>query len=272
MDITGNAFVTGGGSGIGKACCIAMAQEGARGLLVADIDLKAAQKTVAEAVIAASNPSFRGEAIEIDVSDEESVKRAVAHMAESFGRIDYCVHSAGIPPRTDYSMGEARFAELKDLLGVHVHGTFLVTNLVTAAMKSQELRPVDATSPQLGGIRGAIVTMGSVASLFAPPGMVQYSSSKYAVLAITRTVAIENAAHGIRANCLCPTWVDTPLMRQTMEATPGDTVRTLVDGKIPMNRIGYPKEIADSAIFLCSPRSSFITGIALPIDGGMTLM
>lgn len=84
------------GSGIGKACCIALAKEGAEGVLVTDIDLKSAEKTVAEATAAASNPDFRAEAIKLDVTLEDSVKQAVDHMVKSFGRIDYCVHSAGV--------------------------------------------------------------------------------------------------------------------------------------------------------------------------------
>ncbi|KAI1098586.1 NAD(P)-binding protein [Jackrogersella minutella] len=270
MDITGNAFVTGGGSGIGKATCLALAIEGARGVLVADIDLKTAESTVAEAKTVASNPSFQAQAIHIDVTLEESVKNAVEHMVKSFGRIDYCVHCAGIPPQTFLSVAEASFAEFQTLLSVHVNGTFLVTSKSLAVMKTQDLKQIDVNSPRLGGTRGSIIILGSVTSLFPPQHMVQYSTSKHAVLGISRTAALENAPLGIRVNCICPTWIDTPMLDQAMKTIPSINSQSVLVG-VPMNRIGMPKEVANAAIFLCSPRSSFITGVALPVDGGMTI-
>ncbi|KAI1210038.1 NAD(P)-binding protein [Annulohypoxylon truncatum] len=267
MDITGNAFVTGGGSGIGKAVCLALAKEGASGVLIVDVDLKAAETTATEATAVASNPSFRAEAINADVTVEESVKEAVARMARSFGRVDYCVHCAGITVRSCTPIDEASFSEFQVLLSNHVHGTFLVTSKISALMKTQELKPLDTASPQLGGVRGAIVNLGSVLSNWAIPGMVPYTAAKHAVLGICRTAAIDHAASGIRVNCICPTWVDTPILYRTMELTPGLDSETVLRG-IPMNRICTPKEVADATLFLCSPRSSFITGIALNVDGG----
>ncbi|KAI2465472.1 NAD(P)-binding protein [Annulohypoxylon bovei var. microspora] len=215
MDITGNVFVAGGGSGIGKATCVALAKENASGILVVDIDLKSAEATVAEATAA----------ISVNVSIEEPVKKAVARMVQSFGHIDYCVHCAGI----------------------HVHGTFLVTSQISAAMKTQELKQIDAANPQAGGTHRSIVNLGSVASLFAP----------HAVLAIYKTAAIDDASFGIRVNCISPTWVDTPMLYKTIGVTPG------LDTKIILT--------ADAVLFLCSPRSSFITRIALPADGDITI-
>ncbi|KAI2618420.1 hypothetical protein GGR54DRAFT_640544 [Hypoxylon sp. NC1633] len=271
MDITGYAFVTGGGNGIGKACCLLFAELGASGVIVADINLEAAQQTVTEAKAVASNPNFRGEAIHVDVSKEESAKNAVAHTVRSFGRIDYCVHSAGIPPRTSDPLSSANFAEFQDLNGVHVNGTFLVVSAVSAAMASQEPKPVDASSPQRGVIRGTIVVLGSLASLITPPGMVQYSTAKHAVLGLAKSAAIENGPLHIRVNCICPAWIETPLLRRTMDAMTGLDDDALV-ANIPMGRIGTTKEVAQSAIYLCSSWSSFMTGHALVLDGGMSIL
>ncbi|KAI1768205.1 hypothetical protein GGR53DRAFT_524894 [Hypoxylon sp. FL1150] len=270
METPGSAFVTGGGSGIGKACCLLFAELGARGIVVADLNLEAARKTVAEATAAATNPAFRAEAIHIDVTIEKSVKDSVAQAVKSLGRIDYCVHSAGIPVRSYNPVASTSFAEFQDLNKVHVHGTFLVDSAVAAAMASQEPKPVDPSSPERGTVRGTIVNMASAASLIAPPNMVQYISAKFAVNGITKTTAIENGPLGIRVNCLCPAWTETAMLRQTMDAIPPLNDETVTTG-IPMQRIATAKEIAQSAIFMCSTWSSFITGHALAIDGGMSI-
>ncbi|KAI0169840.1 hypothetical protein GGR52DRAFT_573892 [Hypoxylon sp. FL1284] len=270
LDSAGYALVTGGGSGIGKACCLLFAEQGVSGILVTDINLEAARETANEAKAAATNPAFRAEAIEMDVTVEDSVKRGVEHMVKTVGRIDYCVHCAGTTIRSYEPVARASFAEFQDLNKVHVHGTFLVTSAVAAAMASQEPKPVDVASPERGVVRGSIVNMASAASLITPPNMVQYIAAKFGVNGITKTAAVENGPLGIRVNCLCPTWTETPLLRRTMEASGVMNDENILDG-IPMQRIATPKEVAQSAIFLCSSWSSFITGHALPLDGGMTL-
>ncbi|KAI0850358.1 NAD(P)-binding protein [Daldinia vernicosa] len=270
MDITGNAFVTGGGNGIGKASSVALAKEGAKGLLVADINLKAAEETIAEATAVATNPSFRAEAIHLDVTSEESVKQAVAKMIESFGRIDYCVHCAGTGLWSYRTVDEASFDELKKSLAVHVHGTFLITSLISAVMKSQELVTVDSAHPERGGTRGSIVLLGSSASIFPIPKLVPYTASKHAVLAIAKTAAMESGVHNIRVNCICPNWTDTPMLRHTLEISEEMSVESLL-ATIPTKRLCTAYDIADAALFLCSPRSCYITGVAYPVDGGMAL-
>ncbi|KAI8965294.1 NAD(P)-binding protein [Daldinia sp. FL1419] len=270
MNITGNAFVTGGGSGIGKACCLGLAKEGAQGLLVADINLKAAEDTVAEAIAAATNPGFRAAAIYLDVTSEELVKQAVAKTIELFGRIDYCIHCAGTGIWTSRPVSEASFDELKKSLAIHVHGTFLITSLISAAMKSQELVTVDPVNPKRGGTRGSIVLLGSSFSLFTMPNLVPYIASKHAVLAIAKTAAMESGVHNIRVNCICPNWTDTPMLRQTFAVSERITEESLLE-TIPIKRLCTPEDIADAAMFLCSPRSCYITGLAYPVDGGMTL-
>ncbi|KAI0117420.1 NAD(P)-binding protein [Daldinia grandis] len=270
MNITGNAFVTGGGDGIGKACSVALAKEGAKGILIADINLKAAEETVAEATAVATNPGFRVEVIHLDVTSEESVKQAVAKMIQSFGRIDYCIHCAGTGIWSYRPLDEASFDELKRSLAIHVHGTFLITSLISATMKSQELVTVDPDHPERGGTRGSIVILGSSASLFAIPNVVPYTASKHAVLGIAKTAAMESGVHNIRVNCICPNWTDTPMLRNTLDIAKGVTVESLL-ATTPIKRLCTSHDIADAALFLCSPRSCYITGVSYPVDGGMSL-
>ncbi|KAI1392472.1 NAD(P)-binding protein [Hypoxylon trugodes] len=269
MDITGNAFVTGGASGIGKACCIAFAKEGALGVLVADINLDAAQKTAADITALASNPDFRAVAVHVDVTLEESVRNAIKYAVQYFGRIDYSVHCAGIAMLSYHPTSNAKFDEFKRLLEIHVHGTFLVTSMILSVMKSQEPKPVSASSPDRGVSRGVIVSLGSVCSFLTVPNIMQYTTAKHAVLGIIKSAALENLSLGIRANCVCPTFTDTPMLKQVGQAIPG--IDEAAPMSIPMGRLARPEEVSDAVLFLCSPRSSFITGITLPIDGGQSL-
>ncbi|KAG8166237.1 hypothetical protein KVR01_004789 [Diaporthe batatas] len=267
MDITGFAFVTGGASGIGRATCLAFAKDGAVGLVVADLNLEGARETAAQAKAAAVHDGFRVDAIQVDVTSEDSVRAAVAHARGFLGRIDYGVHSAGIPAGTFDPIAAASFADFKHLLDVNVNGTFLFTSLVSKAMMDQEPRP--ARDPARGSSRGSIVILASVSSFMAVPNMVQYTSCKHAILGITKTAALDNAPNNIRVNCVCPTWTDTPMTRRATDVAPG--LEEALLATIPMKRLGRPEEAADAVIFLCSPRSSFTTGTGLVLDGGMTL-
>lgn len=179
----------GAASGIGRACCLTFAKDGALGLVVADINLEGAKETAAQAKAAAKNPDFRVDAIEVDVSIEDSVRAAVGHAAKYLGRIDYAVHSAGvshlmgpdgfclyltitqIPGGTFDPIAETSFADFKHLLDVNVNGTFLFTSLVSAAMKIQEPQQASMTDPTRGTTRGSIVILSSVSQSMAVPNM-----------------------------------------------------------------------------------------------------
>ncbi|KAK8057210.1 NAD(P)-binding protein [Apiospora saccharicola] len=269
MDIDGFALVTGGASGIGKASCHALAQEGASGVMVADLNLDGARETAAALESVATHPDFRAEAVQVDVSQEDSVRAAISRMVELFGRIDYSVHSAGVPGGASDPIAAASFPDFKRLLELNVHGAFLVTSLISAAMKSQEPRPVHEKYPERGTQRGVIVNLASISSYITLPHMVQYNTSKHAVLAITKTAAIDNVANGIRVNCICPTWTDTPMVKEATQVVTGLEQRLLVG--IPMGRLCRPEEVADTVLYLCSHRSSFTTGAGIIMDGGMSL-
>ncbi|KAI1409300.1 3-oxoacyl-reductase [Hypoxylon sp. FL1857] len=268
MDITGYALITGGGSGIGKASCRALAKTGARGIFVADLNLESAKQTASESQAVAINPAFRAVAVHLDITVEESVKSTIARMVETFGRIDYCVHSAGIRNVMFAEVANTNLADVQHLLEVNVQGTFLIISHVLAAMRLQEARQLHPTSPERGLTRGTFVNMASLASYLPMPGMVQYVTSKHAVMGITRTAAFENLSHNIRVNSILPSFVDTPMVRRGTELLPG--VKMMLS-KTPMGRLATVEEITDVVLFLCSPMSSFCTGCEIIVDGGMSM-
>ncbi|KAJ2984633.1 hypothetical protein NUW58_g5956 [Xylaria curta] len=267
MDITGNAIVFGGG--IGRATALAFAEAGAVGLLIADINLEAAQSVTNELRGAAKQAGFRAEAIEVDVRLQESVDAAFKKMVESFGRIDYCVTCAGVPVRTPLPTADANVPEFLNAQNVNVTGTFFVIRASLAIMRSQEPRPNFPELPSRGNTRGSVVALGSSLSIGAAPCFVQYTTSKHAVIGLVRTAALDGVKDDIRVNCVCPTWVESNMTKELERDIPG--IKASMAPGIPIGRLGRPEEIADAVLFLCSPRASLITGTALAADGGMTV-
>ncbi|KAH7304792.1 hypothetical protein B0I35DRAFT_400969 [Stachybotrys elegans] len=269
MTMNGNAFVIGAGNGICRATAIAFAKEGVKGLLVADLDLDAALRTAEECKAAAQNPDFVVKGIQLDVSLPEAVKDATSLMVETFGRIDYCVNGAGITSASPTHISKIDFKQFQKVYDVNVNGTFLVLNAVSDVMATQEPRPNDETQPGRGTSRGSIVNVASITSTAALPRTASYTSSKHAVLGLTRAAAIDNLENGIRVNCVCPSWVDTPMTQRACDNTPG--FDRLVKSQLPMGRMAMSEEIADSIIFLASSKASFITGSSLMVDGALSI-
>lgn len=248
------ALVTGGGSGIGRAVADRLADEGAR-VGVVDIREGAAQE-VASALVDRGATAFSASA---DVGSESAVAAATDEIVSALGGLDVLVACAGLafPGATHTTPLEA----WETMLRVNLTGTFL-------AVKHALPHMIDA-----GG--GAIVTIGSVASLVAAGQSSAYDASKGGVLQFTRAVAVEYVDQGIRANCVCPGLVTTDLGANTRAITEQATVsgsrRAGADRlDIPMSRSSDPSEIAAAVAFLCSDDASFITGAALPVDGGLT--
>ncbi|EHK47039.1 hypothetical protein TRIATDRAFT_217448 [Trichoderma atroviride IMI 206040] len=244
MDITGNAFIV-GGSGIGRACALGLAKDGAAGILIADMNVEAAGRVIAEC------------------------KAATSFMVQTFERIDYCINCAGIGVQMPLNIAEADLGEFSRFLRIHVEGTFLLVRSVSAVMQRQELKPIDAANPARGGTRGSIVTLGSGNSFAATPHLVQYTAAKHAVLGVTKNAALDNAPYGIRVNCVCPTWVETPMIQSARDG--GMDIDSWVNKVVPLGRIATAEEVADTVIFLSSPRASYVTGSGFIIDGGTTL-
>lgn len=248
MELAGRvALVTGAGSGLGRSIALAFAAAGAA-LAVVDVDGPAARRTLEMA-------GGRGDGVPADVADPRAVEEAVAALSDRLGPADIAVNNAGIAPKRRTPLHEMSVDDWERVLAVNLTGAFLVCRAVLPAM-------VERGS-------GVIINVASAAGLVALPGRSGYAASKGGLIQLTRTLAAEYAEAGIRANALCPGYIDTPLVREGF-ADPERAAR--VTATIPMRRIARPEEIADAALFLASDRSSYMTGQTLVVDGGWTAL
>lgn len=243
------ALITGGGSGIGRAAALALAAEGCT-VTVAGRTAAKLEETVK--LIEAAGGIARY--VIADVRDEDEVRRAVEVAAGDTGRLDFAVNSAGVDggdyarPLIDYSTDT-----LDLMLDTNVRGMF-------ASMK-YELKLMSAQG------HGSIVNISSGAGLAGVPGYSGYVASKHAEIGLTKSAALDYASRGVRINAVCPGLVNTPLIANMIKDNPDlyDELAALH----PLGRIAEPEEIADAIVWLCSDKSSFVTGIALPVEGGL---
>ena len=243
------ALITGAGSGIGRVAAELFASEGAA-VVVADVVAAAADQTVT----AITSAGGRAHAVTVDVADEEQVTDMVAAAVDTFGALHVLFNNAGIFPGDDGGVLATPPSTWDRVMQVNLKGVWLGCRAAVPAM-------IDS-----GG--GSIVNVASfVALMGAATAQVAYTASKGGVLAFTRELAVEYARSGIRANSLCPGPIDTPLLAELL-ADPVRRQRRLVH--VPMGRLGRPEEIARAALFLASDESSFMTGSALVVDGGIT--
>jgi NAD(P)-dependent dehydrogenase (short-subunit alcohol dehydrogenase family) len=243
------AIVTGSGSGIGRVAAELFAAEGAS-VVAADIDVGAAD-AAAESVIASGG---KAEAVGVDVTDEDQVALMVETATIAFGGLHVIFNCAGIFPAEDGGVTETPTDVWDRVMRVNLKGVWLCCRAALPAIESS------------GG--GSIVNVASfVALVGAATAQVAYTASKGGVLAFTRELAVEVARRGIRANSLCPGPIETPLLAELL-SDPARRERRLVH--IPMGRFGRAEEIAKAALFLASDESSFMTGAALVVDGGIT--
>jgi len=235
------AVVTGAASGIGLATAARLAADGLR---VAVIDLN-------DAVAATSGVTVRA-----DVTDPADVQRAFTEILDAFGRIDVLVNNAGITGSAEATTCHLTPIEEWDrVLAVNVRGPFLCTRAVLPAMLRQG--------------SGHIITIASVAGLVAFPGRCAYTTSKGAAVQFTKSLAVDYAAAGIRANAVCPGFVQTPMTQWRLDVP---ELRAQVEANIPLGRVAQPEEIADAVAVLASDRLGYLTGHALAIDGGWTAL
>jgi NAD(P)-dependent dehydrogenase (short-subunit alcohol dehydrogenase family) len=244
------ALVTGAGSGIGRATALAFAREGAR-VVVADVDATGGPEPVRQIQVAQAEAQF----IAADVTDERQTAHLIDACVAAFGRLDYAHNNAGIgaPPAAVHDTERSAFERV---LAVNLIGVWLCLKYEARYMLAH------------GG--GAIVNTASLAGLIGFPMNVAYSASKHAVIGITRTAALEYARAGIRVNAVCPAFIQTRMV-DDLVAQGGPHMRPeRLAAMQPMGRIGIPDEVAQAVLWLCSDSAGFITGIALPIDGGTT--
>ena len=248
FDLSGKvALISGGGGALGSTIARGLAIHGAD-VAVADFSATAMQP-VTEELQALGRKAL---ALTCDVVYEAGVQATVDRVVEEFGRLDILVTAAGISNRIPTE--QMPVDEWQRMMDVNVRGTFLCCQKAGIQMIAQ------------GG--GKIITIGSVRGFQGNPGGYSgYTTSKGAVLAMTREIAVIYARRGIRANALCPGPVLTPLLAKYM-ADEEQRQRRLVH--IPMGRFGEPHEIANGALFLASDESSFMTGQSLLVDGGIT--
>jgi NAD(P)-dependent dehydrogenase (short-subunit alcohol dehydrogenase family) len=247
------AIVTGAGSGIGRATVRRLADDGAM-VTVMDIRPGAAEQVVDEVATSGG----RAVAACGDVREEAAVEAAIETAVQAFGGLDTVVACAGVT--ASGPTHRTTVADWELLIGINLTGVFLTVKHALPHL-------LDA-----GG--GAIVTIGSVASLVAAGRTTSYDAAKGGVLQFTRAVAVEYVDHGIRANCVCPGRVATDLAANSRELAvhmePGADVGPSARLRMPMPRLSDPSEIAAVVAFLCSDEASFITGAAVPVDGGYT--
>jgi NAD(P)-dependent dehydrogenase (short-subunit alcohol dehydrogenase family) len=230
------AIITGGGSGIGAAASRLLQQEGAR---VVILDTKAPVEPPFEEAVCLTT----------DVRSEDEVQRAIEFVAHKFGCVDVLVNNAGVALRQ--SVGEADVASWDEVMAVNVRGAFLCSK--------QALRFMPRN--------GSIIHMASVTGITGVRGRGSYSASKGALVALTKTMAMDYAERQIRVNCICPGFVRTPFIKTI---TNDEARRDRLTAMHPLGRLGEPEDIANAVLFLASDESSWITGHALVVDGGFS--
>jgi meso-butanediol dehydrogenase/(S,S)-butanediol dehydrogenase/diacetyl reductase len=244
------ALITGGGTGIGRAIALAFAREGAS-VAVAGRRLEKLREVTREV----EKTGGKGLAMECDVTRAKEVERAVRGTTERFGRLNVLVNNAGaLSVSTVEGISEEDWDRL---MTVNLKGPFLTSRAVLAEFR------------KAGG--GAIVNIGSVLGLVAVKDRAAYCASKGGVTMLTRAMALDHAHENIRVNCICPSIVETELVKGVFNETEqGQAMRKARIATIPLGRIGKPGDVAELAVFLASEESSWLTGAAIPLDGGLT--
>ena len=241
------AMVTGAASGIGSACALRFAQEGA---CIVGLDVAEPAAPRWSAIEAAAPDASFGE---LDVRDEAAIEHAVSEATLRFGRIDVLVNAAGVS--AGGSVGELDAAEWDRVVDINLKGTFLVSKHVVRRLQEQG--------------SGSIVNLASIEGLEGITEQAAYNASKGGVVLLTRNMAIDYGVHGIRVNCLCPGYIETP-MTSMLKEQGLEEVRNRFIAMHMLQRPGQPEEVAAAALFLVSDDASFVTGHALVVDGGFT--
>ena len=239
------AVISGAGSGIGRASAQRFAAEGAR-VVAADIVAEHASETAQ----IASKDGAEVVAHTVDVSKADQVEELIADTVDRFGRLDIIYSNAGI--MRDGSVVDLSEADWDALFGVNVKGSFLMGKYGVPALR------------QSGG--GSFIITASANSTYAESDIAGYCATKGAAMQLTRAMAIDHGPEGIRVNCICPGWIETPMAQPFLEENAAG--RAFAGTIAPLGRIGQPEDVAEVALFLASDESRFVTGSAYGVDGG----
>ena len=248
------ALITGAGSGIGRAIAVAFAQEGASVGINFHKNKAGAEETLSEI----NNCQADGLLLGGDVSSEEDIKRIVKEIIDKFGKIDIVVNNSGIgasnsPDRVvDILPADWDRVMVVNLKSIMLMGKYVIPHMI-----------------ENGG--GAIVNISSIRGLIGNPNLASYCASKGGVNLLTKEMALDYAKAGIRVNSIAPGFINSEMFKSYIakQVSPEKALKNF-ENMAPLKRIGLPEEIADAAVFLVGPDSSFITGVVLPVDGGYT--
>jgi 3-oxoacyl-[acyl-carrier protein] reductase len=240
------ALVTGGGRGIGRAICQALAKEGAKVACV----YKGSQQAAQDLVAGINGAGGTAMALQADVGDFDAAKRCVEEVTKTWGRLDILVNNAGV-------IKDALFLQMEPgnwdaVLKTNLGGTFNFCRAAVETMFRQR--------------KGRIINLSSVAADRVNRGQANYVASKGAINAFTKALAIELASRGVTVNAIAPGFIETE-MSETVRSMAGDAIKKM----IPMRRYGQPEDIAKVAVFLASDDSAYLTGQVLTVDGGLGL-
>jgi len=239
-------LVTGGAGGIGRKTAQIFAREGAR-VVVVDIVAEGGEETAGVIKENGGDAFF----VKCDVTEAVQVEAAIRKTVHTYGRLDCAFNNAGVAiPGTT---AECREEDWDRVLGVNLKGVWLCMKYEISQMLTQG--------------RGAIVNTSSAGGLIGTPGIAAYTASKHGVVGLTRTAALELVTAGIRVNAVCPGSVPTPMLDPVVNHP---EMKAMLESKHPMGRFGTTEEIAEAVVWLCSDRASYVTGVAFPVDGGVT--
>lgn len=240
-------LVTGGSTGIGRATAQILAREGAM-VVIADLQDAEGERTVASIAAAGGRAEYQ----HVDVSDYDAVRALVAGIAARHGGLDCAFNNAGIEGPTAKIM-DLPVADWQRVIAVNLTGVYICMKCELEQMLKQSRG-------------GAIVSTASAAGLIGIPGAAAYNSAKHGVVGLTKTVALEYARQNIRVNAVCPGFIETPMLDRVTDASV--KIREQLIGSVPLRRVAQPHEIGDAVAWLMSDKSSYVTGVALPVDGG----
>jgi NAD(P)-dependent dehydrogenase (short-subunit alcohol dehydrogenase family) len=241
-------IVTGGGSGIGRATALAFAERGAT-VVIADIAVENAEETLSRIESRGGN----GMVIETDVTDMDQVRDMVETTVDEYGRLDFAFNNAGVGTNLTSTV-EYEEDDWNQLVDINLTGVWRCMKIELEQMLSQD-------EP------GAIVNTSSVMGQVGGEQQPAYTAAKHGVVGVTKVAALEHGTDDIRINAVCPGFVDTPMAAEVLEEMePG--ARAKAESLHAMDRFGQPEEIAGAVTWLCSEDASFVTGTAVPVDGG----